>query len=63
MLGSYPDVLSIKDLCEILHLGKNKVYELLNKKVIGSHRIGKKYLVPKSCLIAFLRSAQYNVMK
>lgn len=61
MLNKYPDVLTVEDLTEILHIGKNKAYELLEKRVIGYKRIGRKYIIPKVCLIDYLASSAYNI--
>jgi excisionase family DNA binding protein len=60
MLNNYPDVLSVKDVSEILRIGKNSTYALLGNKAIASRRIGKKYLIPKKCLLDFLNETRYN---
>lgn len=54
MLDSYSDVLTVNDVMNILHIGRNKAYELLRSKVIPSIRIGKKYVIPKNLMIEFL---------
>ena len=54
ILDSYADVLTVNDLMNILHIGRNKAYELLRSKVIPSIRIGKKYVIPKNLMIEFL---------
>ncbi len=56
MLENYNDVLSIKDLYEILPLGKNKVYNLVNDGTIKSIRVGGRIIIPKTNLIRFLNS-------
>ena len=61
MLNKYPDVLTVEELMEILHIGRNKAYELLDKHVIGHKRIGRKFLIPKFCVIDYLSSSAYNV--
>lgn len=63
MLNDYPDVMTVKQVAEVLHIGVNSVYMLLNNKVIGSRRIGKKYIIPKSCVIDYLQSARYMIEK
>lgn len=60
MLNNYDDILNVDEVCEILHLGKNKVYELLNKGDIKSRRIGRKFLIPKVSLIDFINSVRYT---
>lgn len=54
MLDSYSDVLTVNDVMNILHIGRNKAYELLRSRVIPSIRIGKKYVIPKNLMIEFL---------
>ncbi|MCI6006890.1 MAG: helix-turn-helix domain-containing protein [Ruminococcus sp.] len=54
ILDSYADVLTVNDVMNILHIGRNKAYELLRSKVIPSIRIGKKYVIPKNLMIEFL---------
>jgi excisionase family DNA binding protein len=60
MLNQYPDVLSVKEVAEILRIGKNSAYALLSSKAIASRRIGKRYLIPKKCLLDFLNDTRYN---
>lgn len=57
MLKEYKDILTVKELYDILPLGKNKIYELLNNGCIKNIKIGKKILIPKKYLIDFLEIA------
>lgn len=52
--ASLPDVLTPGDLCEFLPVGRNAVYDLLSEKKLASIRIGRKLLIPKMALAAFL---------
>ncbi|NCB74965.1 MAG: DNA-binding protein [Clostridia bacterium] len=61
MFNEYPDVLTVEKLAEALGIGKNKAYELINNRVIGSKRIGRKIVIPKCCLIDYLQSSRYNI--
>ena len=54
MLEKYKDVLSVKDLCEILPIGKSKVYELLRTNAIKNLKIGSKFIIPKQNVVDFL---------
>ena len=56
MLEKYNDVLTVKDLCEILPVGRNSIYKLLDNNTIKHIRIGKKIIVPKKYLIEYLDS-------
>ena len=62
MFNKYPDILTVQQVAQALGIGKNKAYELVNNRVIGSKRIGRRILVPKCCLIDYVQSASYNVM-
>lgn len=52
MFNSYPDILSVKQLCEILCIGKNTAYRLLQSgeirsiKISGYKGIAKNHIVP-----------------
>ena len=61
MLKDYPDVLTVKQVAEILNIGINAAYGLINEHTIGSHRIGKSIRVPKSCLTDYINSARFGV--
>ncbi len=61
MFNQYPDVLTVPQVAEALRIGRAAAYKLVNKKVIGSVRIGKTIRVPKSNLIAYVESSRYNV--
>lgn len=60
MLKDYDDVMTVKEVCEVLKLGKNKVYELLQNGEISSRRVGRNYLIPKKSVIDFLESVRYT---
>ena len=47
MLNKYPDVLNVKQLCEVLCIGKNTAYKLLKSGEIKSVKIGHVYKIPK----------------
>lgn len=61
MFNKYPDVLTVKQLAEALGIGLNKAYDLVNSRMIGCKRIGKKIIIPKVCLIDFVESSKYSV--
>ena len=50
----YPDVVTIEQLQKMLNIGRNSVYELLKNNVIKSVRVGKRYIIPKVYVIAYL---------
>lgn len=57
MLEHYKDVLSVQDLYDILPIGRNNIYKLLNSNTIKNIRVGNRIIIPKQYLIDFLQSA------
>lgn len=53
-LSDYADILSIKDVCEYLHISRYTAYKLLRNKKIRFTKVGNKFLVSKSSLSKFL---------
>ena len=58
MLEEYKDVINVKDLCEILNIGKKTAYKLLKNNDIPNRRLGKKYIIPKFGVIEYLKGVQ-----
>ena len=54
MFNDYPDILTTKQLQEMLCLSKNSVLGLLKDGEIKSLRKGSKYLIPKLCVIEYI---------
>ena len=53
----YPDIVTTNEMTEMLQIGKNKAYELLNNNEIQSIKIGDKgrtHYIPKLNIIAYL---------
>lgn len=47
MFNHYEDLLSVEELCEILAIGKNAAYEILNTGEIKAFRTGRIWKIPK----------------
>lgn len=60
MFTEYDEILSIEDVMEILHIGKNSVYSLLKSNEIRNIRVGKRYIVPKQSVINFITAIILN---
>ena len=60
MFEEYPDMLTVHQIAQILRIGRNKAYALVNSGDINSLRIGRKHLVPKVWLIDFIEGLRYN---
>ena len=54
MFSEYPDILSISDVCEILFIGRNRAYELLNTGILKGFRVGRTWRIPKKNLEAYI---------
>ena len=63
MSEQYDTLLTISDLREILDIGRNAAYDLLNQGAIPAFRIGRNWKIPKDAVISYLnqwRSAQQS---
>lgn len=54
MFEKYDDVLTVTDVAEILFVGRNTIYDLLNKGFLKGFRIGRSWRVPKSNLEEYI---------
>lgn len=50
LLSVYPDIIDVKTMCSILHIGRQKAYRLLKSNEIYNKRIGNTYRIPISSL-------------
>ncbi|MGN1467345.1 MAG: helix-turn-helix domain-containing protein [Ruminococcus sp.] len=51
---NYPDVITIEDLQEMLHIVRNMAYSLIRENKIKTIKAGKKYIIPKINVINYL---------
>lgn len=58
MFDEYNDILTVSEVCSALKIGKNTLYNLLKLGIIKSMKVGKKYLVPKICLIDYVNNCR-----
>lgn len=49
------DLITIEDLCEMLFIGKNAAYHLLNTGEIKAFRIGRNWKIPRQSVINYIR--------
>lgn len=54
MLNEYGDLLTIDELCEILMIGRNTAYHILNSGRVVAFRIGRRWKIPKKSVQALL---------
>ena len=55
MFSEYNDILCVSDVCEILMIGRNRVYALLSEGLLKGFRVGKSnWRIPKKSLEAYI---------
>lgn len=54
MLENYDDVLTVEELCEILKVGQNAAYTLLNSGELKAFRNGRVWRIPKQTVIEYV---------
>lgn len=56
-LKNYPLVLTVPELADVLHIGRNATYDLVNSGEIRCIRIGRSIRIPQSALLEYLDNA------
>ena len=56
MFDNYDDILTVAEVMELLYVGKNTVYRLLQDGELRGFRIGKVWRIPKDCLEQYIIS-------
>ena len=56
ILKNFDDVLTFKEFRQVLKIGRNKAYELLQNNIISSIRIGNSYRIPKVNIIKYIQN-------
>ena len=54
MLNDYEDILTVSDVAQILYIGKNRVYELLDSGDLKGFRIGRVWKIPKEAVQEYI---------
>lgn len=54
MLNQYSDIMSVPDVAEVLSIGKNRLYELLENNAIKGFRIGRVWKIPKAAIQEYI---------
>lgn len=54
MFEEFRDVLTVAEACDVLQIGKNSLYKLLQSGEIQHIKVGRKYLIPKVYLLDFI---------
>ena len=60
MYKNIPEVMTLRECCEILRIGKNTMLELLHTRQIEGFRIGNRWRIPKESVVEFIERRQNN---
>lgn len=55
MFNEYEDILTVPEVSELLCVGKNRVYSLLESGQLKGFRIGRIWKIPKESVELFVR--------
>mgnify|MGYP005778812467 CR=1 FL=1 len=50
----YSDLITVDELCDMLNIGKNTAYRLLNEKKIKAFRIGRSWKISRQSVIDYI---------
>lgn len=56
LFKDYPDILSVKQVSEMLQIGTVLAYKLVKSGEIKSRKVGRDYKIPKTAVIKFLNT-------
>ena len=60
MFEKFPDLLTVKQLQDILSIGRSKAYSLLHSSELRYITIGRQIRIPKKYLMDYLAGLCYN---
>jgi len=63
MFEDYPDVVTVKELCQMLKIGRNTAYDLLKSGTIPSIFVGRQRRIRKADIIFFLAKSVESFAK
>ena len=55
MLEAYDDILTPEEVSEALRIGETALYRLLNSGALKAFRNGRRWVIPKEAVIAYIR--------
>ncbi len=56
MFKDYPDVVSVEQVTEMLHISPSFAYRLLRSGDLQAKKVGSKYIIAKKSVIAFVET-------
>lgn len=54
MMAEYDDLLTTEEACEVLRVGYNTLYRLLNSGQLKGYRCGRVWRIPKAAVVTFI---------
>ncbi len=54
MLNEFPDILTTEEVCEVLRVGYNALYDLLQSGKLKAYRNGSLWRIPKQSVIEYI---------
>ena len=54
LFKEYPDIVSVEQVSEMLHIGQVLAYQLVRSGKIKSRKVGHRYLIAKRNVIEFI---------
>lgn len=54
MLQYENEIMLPDEVCEVLHIGKNTLYKLLNSRELIGYRTGRNWKIPKRSVINYI---------
>ena len=54
MLEDFGYILTPDEVCELLHIGKNRVYYLLNNGILKGYREGNRWHISRDALVEYV---------
>ena len=55
MFSNYNDMVTIDEMCDMMHIGRNTAYELLRRGVLRGYKEGRVWKIPKFAVEDYIR--------
>ena len=55
MFEQYDDILTVEEVADVLHIGKNRVYTLLASGDLKAFRMGRPWKIPRESVENYVR--------
>lgn len=58
IFNNIPNILTVKELCSLLQIGRNTAYDLIHSGAIRHIRIKNQIRIPKAFVIEYIQQAE-----